>query len=161
MMESEGVQYGIDLKPKPDAKQKARFENWVNIALQNTREQRPGAELPDAMYFMTQLENGADIYDLIAQLSYVIEKAKQEMQKQTIDNMQAQSQANMQAQQAKDQSAAALMEKEGSMKMQEEALRGNVKDSLLTKEFNMEVLRQLMAGADAESGLTTTKTSSK
>jgi len=76
-------------------------------------------------------------------------------------NMQAQTEANMQAQQAKDQSAAALMEKEGSMKMQEEALRGNVKDSLLTKEFNMEVLRQLMAGADAEAGLTTTKTSSK
>ena len=63
LMESEGVQYGISLKPKPDQKQKMRFENWINIALQNTREQRPGIDLNDAIYFMSMLENGADLLD--------------------------------------------------------------------------------------------------
>lgn len=161
MMESEGVQYGIDLKPKPDAKQKARFENWINIALQNTREQRPGIDLNDAIYFMSQLENGADLLDLEKQLEYAIEKNKQVMQKQTIDNMQAQSQANIQAQQAKDQSELGKIKAEAEAKMAEEQIRGQVKDSLLTKQFNYKFLEQLKQAADAEQGITTQNISSK
>jgi len=154
-MEADGVQYGLSLKAKPDAKQKARFENWINIALQNTREQRPGADLPDVMHFMTQLEQGADMNDLVEQLSYIIQKAKQESLKNSQDAIKLQAQTNMQAQQAKDQSAAGLIQAEGQVKMQRESMVGNIKDSLLTKQFNMDFLKQLQAGADAEAGLNT------
>ena len=152
-MESEGVQYGMELKPKPDAKMKAMFENWIQIALQNTREQRPGADLPDVMYFMTQLEQGADMYDLVEQLSYVINKAKQESIKNAQDNIQAQAQANAQNEQVKTQGAIALAQAQSQGKASEEALRGDIKDSLLTKQFNMDMLKQLQSAADAEKGL--------
>ena len=155
MMEKEGVQYGMELKPKPDDKMKAEFNQWVQIALQNTREQRPGAELPDVMFFTLQLEQGADMYDLIEQLSYVINKAKQQAKQDAQDNMQAQSQMNMQAQQQKDQSAAGLIQAEGQAKSQTEALRGNIKDSLLTKEYNYQFLKQLQDAANAEAGIQT------
>jgi hypothetical protein len=39
-------------------------------------------------------------------------------------------------------------------KAQEEALRGNIKDSLLTKEYNMQFLQSLREAADAEQGIT-------
>jgi hypothetical protein len=153
LMENEGVQYGIDLKPRPDGKQKARFENWINIALQNTREQRPGIDLNDAIYFMSQLENGADLLDLEKQLEYAIEKNKQEAQQNSQMAIQQQTQANMMAQQQKDQSALGMIKAEAEAKMAEEQVRGGVKDSLLTKEFNMDFLKRLQDAAHAEQGI--------
>jgi hypothetical protein len=155
LMEAESVQYGMELKPKPDAKQKLRFENWINIALQNTREQRPGADLPDVMFFMTQLEQGADMYDLVDQLSYVINKAKQESLKNSQDAIKLQAETNAQNEQVKTQGAIALSDAQSKGKLMEEQMRGNVKDSLLTKEFNMKFLEQLKAASDAESGIVT------
>jgi hypothetical protein len=159
MMEAEGVQYGIDLKPKPDGKQKMRFENWINIALQNTREQRPGIDLNDAIYFMSQLENGADLLDLEKQLEYAIEKNKQEAQKQAETNMQVQAQANAQAEQSKVQGEMMKDANVSKGKKEEEIIRGQVKDSLLTKQFNMDILKQLQEAANAEKGLTVQTTS--
>jgi hypothetical protein len=152
-MEGEGVQYGCTLKPKPDAKQKAIFENWINIALQNTREQRPGIDLNDAVYFMSQLENGADILELENELRYKIEKNKQAAEKQSQDMIKLQAQTNAQNEQTKTQGAIALSDAQSKGKMQEEAIRGNIKDSLLTKQFNMEFLKQLQDAANAEKGL--------
>jgi hypothetical protein len=153
LMEADGVQYGMELKPKPDAKMKAMFENWINIALQNTREQRPGADLPDVMYFMTQLEQGADMYDLIEQLSYVINKAKQESLKNSQDAIKLQAQTNAEAKQMEIQGQMAKDNNMNEGKIKEEAMRGNVKDSLLTKQFNMDMLKQLQQASDAEKGL--------
>jgi hypothetical protein len=153
-MESEGVQYGISLKPKPDQRQKAKFMEWINIALQNVREQRPGIDLPDAMYFETALDRGEDMYELIDQMRYIIQKNKQEADQTTKENMQAQAQANMQAEQMKQQGQMALDNNIAEGKMKEEAMRGNVKDSLLTKEYNYEFLKRLQDDANAEKGLT-------
>ena len=100
-MEHEGVQYGISLKAKPDSKQKAEFMNWINIALQNVREQRPGIDLPDAMYFKSALDRGEDMYELVDQMRYIIEKNKQEAQQATERNMQVQAEQNAQAEQMK------------------------------------------------------------
>jgi hypothetical protein len=160
MMESEGVQYGLSLKPKPDARQKMRFENWINIALQNTREQRPGADLPDVMYFMTQLEQGADMYDLVEQLSYIINKAKQESLKNSQDAIKLQAQTNAEAKQMEIQGQMAKDNNMNQGKMKAEAVRISGKNSLLTKQFNMDLMKQLMAAADAEDGITT-QTSNK
>jgi hypothetical protein len=46
-------------------------------------------------------------------------------------------------------------------KISEEAVRGNIKDSLLTKQFNMDFLKQLKESADAEQGIMTTKPNGK
>jgi hypothetical protein len=161
MMENQGVQYGLTLRPRPDAKEKARFENWINIALQNTREQRPGIDLNDAIYFMSMLENGADLLDLEKELEYAIEKNKQETQKNSQDMIKQQAQANMQAQQQKDQSAAKLINAQGQTDSQQEALRGNIKDSLLTKEYNYKFLEQLKEASDAENGINVKNVTSK
>lgn len=155
MMENEGVQYGLTLKPKPDAKEKLRFENWINIALQNTREQRPGIDLNDAIYFMSQLENGADLLDLEKELEYAIEKNKQEAQQNSQQMIQAQSQANAQAEQSKAQNQMAVDANVSKGKLTEEQMRGNIKDSLLTKQFNMDYLNKLRDAANAEKGITT------
>jgi hypothetical protein len=155
MMEGEGVQYGIDLRPRPDQAQRATFRQWIQVALQNTREQRPGIDLNDAIYFESKLNNGADLNDLEKELEYAIDKNKQEAQQNSQMMIQQQAQANAQAEQSKAQGQMAIDNNLSEGKIKEEAMRGNVKDSLLTKEYNMKFLEQLKAAADAENGITT------
>jgi hypothetical protein len=153
MMEGEGVQYGIDLRPRPDQAQRATFRQWIQVALQNTREQRPGIDLNDAIYFESKLNNGADLNELEKELEYAIEKNKQESQQNSQMMIQQQAQANAQAEQMKAQGQMAIDSNVAEGKAKEEALRGNIKDSLLTKEYNMKFLEQLKAAADAENGI--------
>ena len=154
MMEGEGVQYGIDLRPRPDQAQRATFRQWIQVALQNTREQRPGIDLNDAIYFESKLNNGADLNELEKELEYAIEKNKQEAQQNSQQMIQQQAQSNAQAEQSKAQGQMAIDQNVAQGKAQEEALRGNIKDSLLTKEYNMQFLQSLREAADAEQGIT-------
>ncbi len=153
IMESEGVQYGLSLKAKPDMKQKMRFEKWIDIALQNTREQRPGIDLNDAIYFMSQLENGADLLDLEKQLEYAIEKNKQEAQAQVERNMQVQGQVNAQNEQMKMQGELAKIKAEAEAKIAEESLRGQIKMGQTKLEGNLALLEAVRQGMEAEQGL--------
>jgi len=84
------VQYGLTLRAKPDSKAKAIFAKWIELALQNTREQRPGIEIPDAIYFNSRLENGADIMELEEEMRYTIEKNKQDAERQQMAVIEAQ-----------------------------------------------------------------------
>jgi hypothetical protein len=153
LMEADGVQYGLSLKAKPDMKQKMRFENWINIALQNTREQRPGIDLNDAVWFMSQLENGADLLDLEKQLEYAIEKNKQEAQAQSQKAMETQGQINAQNEQVKIQGQQALLQAEGGMKINEEIVRGKVKANQTKLEGNLALLEAARQSMEAEQGL--------
>ena len=154
LMESEGVQYGLSLKAKPDMKQKMRFENWINIALQNTREQRPGIDLNDAIWFMSQLENGADLMDLEKQLEYAIEKNKQEAEAQAQRMIEAQGQQNAQNEQMKAQAVQAQIQAENQAKMQEEIVRGKVKANQTKLEGNLALLEATRLAMEAEQGIT-------
>lgn len=154
-MESEGVQYGLSLKARPDRKAKLRFENWINIALQNTREQRPGIDLNDAIFFMSQLENGVDIGELEKQLQYTIDKNKEEAAAQSEQMMRVQSEENMKAQQAKDQGEMAKIQMEQEGKIKEELIRGKIKDQQANKEIVRDVYANLREAADAENGINT------
>jgi len=158
LIEAEGVQYGLSLKAKPDMRQKMRFENWINIALQNTREQRPGIDLNDAIWFMSQLENGADLLDLEKQLEYAIEKNKQEAEKQSQTMIQAQGEQNAQNEQMKIQGQQALLQAEGQQKINEEIIRGKVKSNQTKLEGNLALLEAARLSMEAEQGLTTVKT---
>jgi hypothetical protein len=161
LMEGEGVQYGLSLKAKPDKGLRAKFEIWIQTALQNVREQRPGIEIPDAIYFMSQLDRGADINDLEDQLRYFIIKYKEEAQANAEKMIQLQGQTNAQNEQVKQQGELAKIEAEAKSKMAEEGMRGNIKDSLLTKEYNFEFLKRLQEAANAEEGILTNTTTGK
>jgi hypothetical protein len=152
-MEDEGVQYGISLKAKPDQRQKAKFLEWISIALQNVREQRPGIDLPDAMFFETALDRGEDMYELVQQMRYIISKNKQEAQQQQAAVIQQQAQANAQAEQSKQQGQMAVDTNMNKGKAAIEQMRQVGKDQLLTKEYNYQFLKQLQQAADAEKGL--------
>jgi len=153
LIESEGVQYGLNLKAKPDMKQKMRFENWINIALQNTREQRPGIDLNDAIWFMSQLENGADLQDLEKQLEYAIEKNKQEAERQAKEMMETQGQVNAQNEQVKAQAMQAQIQAENQAKVNEEIVRGKVKMNQTKLEGNLQLLEATRLAMEAEQGI--------
>lgn len=153
LMEADGVQYGLDLKPKPDAKQKMRFENWINMALQNTREQRPGIDLNDAIYLMSQLENGADLLDLEKWLEYTIDKNKQEAERQQKEMIEAQGEQNKALEQQKQQNAAQLLQAETYGKIAEEEQRGNIKKQQTMLEQNFNFLEGLRQAALKEQGI--------
>jgi len=154
LMEAEGVQYGLSLKAKPDMKQKLRFEKWIDIALQNTREQRPGIDLNDAVWFMSQLENGADLLDLEKQLEYAIEKNKQESEAQAQRMIEAQGEQNAQNEQLKAQAEQARIQAEGRAKIDEEIVRGKVKANQTKLEGNLALLEATRLAMEAESGIT-------
>lgn len=153
LMEGESVQYGLSLKAKPDMRQKARFEKWIDIALQNTREQRPGIDLNDAIYFMGQLENGADLQDLEKQLEYAIEKNKQEAEAQSQRMIEAQGQQNAQNEQLKAQAELNKIQAEGQVKTGEEMVRGNIKQKQAILENNLKLLEQARLAMEAEQGI--------
>jgi len=152
-MEAEGTQYGLTLKPKPDKIAKARFEKWIDIALQNTREQRPGIDLNDAIYFMSQLENGADLTELEKQLEYAIEKNKQEAQANSERMMQVQAEENRKSEEQKQQGELANIKAEAEVKLQEELVRGQIKDRESNKEIAADLYKSLREEAAAEEGV--------
>jgi len=154
--EGDNVQYGLGLRAKPDEKMKQVFREHLALALQNTRENRPGIDVNDSIHFLNQLDAGADIQDLEDQLIYTIEKNKKEAQANSERAIQAQAQANMQAEQAKVQGELAKIQAEAKAKVGEEIVRGQVKDKILTKEKNYELLEGLRVSADEEEGLLNT-----
>lgn len=155
LMEAEGVRYGLTLKAKPDMKQKVRFEKWIDEALQNTREQRPGIDLNDAVWFMSQLENGADLQDLEKQLEYAIEKNKQEAEQLVKENMQVQGEINAQNEQAKAQAEQARIQAEAEAKINEEIVRGKIKINQSRLEGNLRLLEETRRAMEAEQGILT------
>lgn len=149
-MEKEGVQYGLTLRAKPDSKARALFAEYISLALQNTREQRPGIDIPDAIYFNSRLDNGADIMELDEELRYVIAKNKEQARREQLENIEAQGQQNMQLKQIEQQNALQLQQSEAKSKADEEALRGQIKALLLQKENNLDLLKQAYQDMVAE-----------
>ena len=157
LMEAEGVQYGMTLRAKPDAKMRAKFTEWCALALQNVREQRPGVDLPDVMYFETALERGEDLYDLIDQMRYIIEKNKQEAQAQAERNIQIQGQVNAQNEQMKQQGEIQKIQAQAEADTNEEIVRGKIKLDQTKLEGNLRLLEAVRAGMEAEQGLQVNK----
>jgi hypothetical protein len=150
-MENEDVQYGLSLKAKPDSQTKAKFTQYMSLALQNVREQRPGIEVPDALYFETKLDSGADILELYEELRYVIEKNKAEAKKDQLEMIQAQGQTNQQLEQTKQQAALELEKQTRQGAIAEEQMRGQIKALLMQKESNLKLLQQAYSDMVAES----------
>ena len=154
-MEAEGVQYGLSLKAKPDRVARATFRKWIDIALQNTREQRPGIELHDAIRFNNLLDNGADIGELEQQLGYTIVKNKEEAQANSEKMIQMQGDQQRQTDAQKAEAEMNKIKLEAEAKIAEEQVRGQIKDKLANKEIVASVLAQLDEAANAEDGIMT------
>lgn len=154
-MEADGVQYGLSLKARPDRVAKATFMKWIELALQNTREQRPGIDLNDAIYFKSQLDNGADISELEQQLGYAILKNKEESQANSEKMIQMQGDQQRQTDAQKAQVEIEKIKAEAQAKMAEEALRGQIKSDLFDKEMVGQLYANMRESADAEDGINT------
>jgi hypothetical protein len=152
-MESEGVQYGLSLKAKPDRKAKLKFEQWIQLALQNTREQRPGIDLNDAIFFSSQLENGADISELEKQLQYTIDKNKEEAAAQSEQMIQSQGDQQRQTDAQKAQIEKDRIMLEGEISMKEEMIRGKIKESETNKQIAADLYKSLREEESAERGI--------
>ena len=134
---------------------KRRRLKWIEIALANTREQRPGIELPDAIRFKNLLDNGADIGDLEQQLGYTIVKNKEEAQANSEKAMQIQGEENRKSQEEKIQGELAKLQAEGDLKMKEEMIRGQIKDRQSNKEIVRDLYAELREASNAEDGIQT------
>jgi hypothetical protein len=154
-MEGNGVQYGLTLKAKPDAMMKAQFSKWLDAAVQDTRDGNTGLYTADAMYFMSRLEAGEDIQDLIRQMRYQIKKNKETTQQQKSADIQQQIDGNAQNEQLKQQNAMQLLQVEQQGRTQEELIRGEIKQKQGNREANLAFLTELKKSADAERGITT------
>lgn len=154
-MEGSGVQYGLSLKSRPDRIAKATFQKWIDIALQNTREQRPGIELHDAIRFKSLLDNGADIGELEQQLGYTIVKNKEEAQANSEKMIGLQGEENRKSEQEKIQGELVKIKAEAEAKIAEEQQRGVIKDRQANKEIIRDLYAELREAANAEDGINT------
>ncbi len=153
LMEKNAVEYGLALKPKPDAMMKAQFYKWLDTALQDTRDGNAGIYTSDAMYFTARLEAGEDILDLIKQVRYRIKKNREEKQQVDQQQTQMQIQGNAQNEQQKHQNALALLQAEGQIKAGEELIRGKIKDQQSNKEMIAKLYEDLRREAQEEKGI--------
>jgi hypothetical protein len=155
LMEKNYVEYGLSLKPKPDGKMKAMFYGWMEESVANTKAGNVELNTSDKLWLATQLEAGGDILDLTRQMRYRIKKNQEEYQKQQESNIALQGQVQDQtiARQHKMKLEEMAMEREGSI--QEEVIRGTIKDKESTKQALINMYERLWEGAAAEQGLTT------
>jgi hypothetical protein len=154
-MEANGVQYGLTLKAKPDGMMKAQFMKWLDAAVQDTRDGNTGLYTADAMYFTSRLEAGEDIQDLIRQMRYQIKKNREENQQKKSADIQQQIDGNAQNEQQKFNNEMQKAQVEQQGKVQEELIRGEIKQKQGNRDANLAFLTELKKSADAESGITT------
>lgn len=155
LMEGNGVQYGLILKPKPDSVIKAQFYKWIEVALQDTRDGNTGLYTSDGIYFTTRLEGGEDIMDLMRQMRYTIKKNREEKSQQDAQAQQQNIEGQMAVQQQKHQQEMEKLQAEGQQSVGEELVRGKIKENQMRQEMVRDVYAQLREAADAESGINT------
>lgn len=156
-MEGNAVQYGMTLKPKPDDKMKALFYKWMDEAVANTKAGNVELHTSDKIYFSTRLEAGGDIVELTKQLRYRIKKNQEEYQKQSEASIAQQTQGNLEAQAQKHQQEMEKISTEGQIRLQEEMVRGQIKDQESTKQMLANIYQGLQEEDMAERGLNAPK----
>jgi hypothetical protein len=154
-MASEGTQYGLKLKARPDRKAKLRFEKWVEMALQNTREQRPGINVNEAMKFGALMDAGVDMDELIQMFDYAVIKNGEQAQANSERMIAAQGEQQRQTDGQKGQLELAKIKAEAEAKIAEETVRGQVKDRQMNKEIVRDVYSSLVEASNAEEGINT------
>ncbi len=86
------VRYGLSMKPRPDAAFRAQLSEYVKAALQSGRDGKSGLEMPQAMFIDEQLYRGKNITEVRQQISYLMNKSKQEAMANEKENIDRQNQ---------------------------------------------------------------------
>ena len=141
--EKSAAQYGIVLKERPGELYKERIKAYIEAALQSGRDGRPGLTAPQALYFEERLSQGADLIEIRQQISYEIEKDKQEMEMSKQNAIEQQSQAVQQQEQQKSQNIAGLKQMESQLRMQEDSHATGNKAALNKQTNNYDYLKGL------------------
>lgn len=79
MAEKSNVRYGMSMKAKPDQLFKQKLVKYIEIALASGRDGKAGIELTDSMLLEEKLWRGAEISDIRNELTWLIERRKQEL----------------------------------------------------------------------------------
>ncbi len=129
------------------------FVKWIDIALQNTREQRPGIDLNDAIFLKSQLDNGVDINELEKQLGYIILKNKEQSQANSERMMQVQAEENRKTEEAKMQGELMKIRAQAEASIAEEQIRGQIKERESNKQITADLYKSMREEAAAEAGI--------
>jgi hypothetical protein len=154
-MSSEGTQFGLRLKARPDRKARLRFEKWIDIALQNTREQRPGININEAMKFAMLMDAGVDMDELIMMFDYAVIKNGEKAIADRNQALQIQGEEQRKTDAQKGQQVLDEIKAKGEIAMMEEDLRGKIKDRQANKEIVRDLYAEIREAANAEAGLNT------
>jgi len=152
-MKDTNVQYGLSLKSRPDREAVLTFVKWIDIALQNTTEQRPGIDLNDAIFLKSQLDNGVDINELEKQLGYIILKNKEQSQANSERMMQVQAEENRKTEEAKMQGELMKIRAQAEASIAEEQIRGQIKERESNKQITADLYKSMREEAAAEAGI--------
>lgn len=145
MAESSGAKYGIFLKARPSEQMLQELKGYMMAAVE-----RGELAVTEAMYFSERMASGEDLMDIRQEMSYSIEKEQQRKAQEQIANIQAQNQGLQQLEQQKQQGEMGIQQ----MKMEEEVIRGQIKQNLLKAENNYALMNKLYDLAAQEEGLT-------
>ena len=148
MAENSGVKYGIMLKERPSEARRQEVKMYLNSAVEQGL-----LPVTEAMFFSERLDMGEDIIEIRQQIAYTIQKENERKSQEQMANIQAQNEGLQQLEQQKAQNALQLLSAEGQVKTQEEVVRGQIKDSLLRKERNYDLMKDLLTLSAQEDGV--------
>jgi len=152
-MSADGTQYGLKLKARPDRKARLRFEKWIDIALQNTREQRPGINVNEAMKFGALMDAGVDMDELVQMFDYAVIKNGEQAQANSEKMIQLQGETNAQNEKIKIEGELAKIKAEAEAKIAEEQVRGQIKQSESNKQIAADLYESLREEVAAEENI--------
>lgn len=132
MAEHDGVQYGMELRPKPTEGRILDLKRYMELGI------RVGDITPvEAMFFSERIEAGSDLIEIRQQIAYAVKKNQERKQAEAQANIDRQSQNLAQLEQVKSQNKQNEIMLEGKVKTQEEAVRimGKKANALLENNF--------------------------
>jgi len=105
--EESSVRYGLSMKAKPDQLYRQKLTGYIEIALASGRDGKEGINIGEAMLLEEKLWRGADIADIRNELTYLIEKSKQQISAEKKALIDQTTEGNLQLEDKKNQTALA------------------------------------------------------
>ncbi len=146
LAEKTAVRYGLSMKARPDQLFKQKLVSYIEIALASGRDGKAGIELTDGMMLEEKLWRGADIADIRNELTWIIERRKQEnaLEKKALIEQQSKENQDLEAEQQ--QGAMALHQ----MKLQQITTSETEKRKTARVKANTDFLQELIKQSHEE-----------
>jgi len=153
MAEKSNVRYGLSMKAKPDQLFKQKLVSYIEIALASGRDGKAGIEINDAILLEEKLWRGDNISDIRNELSYIIERRKQEiaMEKNALIKSQSEENQKLEGMQQQGEMARHKMDMQKIVVTEEE--RRRTERVIANREFLAQLIEQSNK-EKAEGGIT-------